>query len=148
MTSAVLYVYSLDKEYVLQLPSTLIITLEIEGQLTMCAKTVTHPGFQRYGIVGPWFLAQLSPVLIQSLSVYLASQVCKIWMVGLWVDGLLDGCKLWTVGPFDYYVEYQMDDYLTDSCAISPTAFFLKHGPYITDMCSIIVSYIYKITRT
>ena len=26
----------------------------------------------------------------------------EIWRLELWTDGLLDTCKLWTVGPFDY----------------------------------------------
>ena len=52
----------------------------------------------------------------------------EIWTIGLWMDGLLDGCKLWTVRPFDYYnVTYQMDDYTADSCAISPWAFLLDN---------------------
>ena len=51
----------------------------------------------------------------------------EIWTIGLWTAGLLDSCKLWTVGPFDCYnVKYQMDDYPTDSCAISPTAFLFS----------------------
>ena len=33
---------------------------------------------------------------------------------------------LWTVGPFDFNL-IQMDDYPTDSCAISPTDFLLLH---------------------
>ena len=42
------------------------------------------------------------------------------------MDGLLDGCKLWTVEPFNYYnAKYEMDDYPADSCAISPMAFLL-----------------------
>ena len=29
-------------------------------------------------------------------------------MIGLWTDELLELCKLWTVGPFDYYnIKYQ-----------------------------------------
>ena len=50
------------------------------------------------------FLAQLShSVLMQSVwrKPYIAS--LEIWTFGLWTDGLLDRCKLWTVGPFDYY---------------------------------------------
>ena len=44
----------------------------------------------------------------------------------IWKDGLLDCCKLWTVGPFDYYnVKYHMDHDPADSCAISRTAFLL-----------------------
>ena len=30
----------------------------------------------------------------------------QIQMIGIWTVGLLDGCKLWTVGPFDYYLLY------------------------------------------
>ena len=56
----------------------------------------------------------------------------EIWMIELWTDGMLNGCKLWTVRPFDftmfnnYNVKYQMDDYPADSCAISPTVFLLN----------------------
>ena len=27
----------------------------------------------------------------------------EIWTIGLRTDRLFDGCKFWTVGPFDYY---------------------------------------------
>ena len=71
------------------------------------------------------FLAQLShSVLKQSVwhKPYIAS--LEIWTIGLWMDGLLDSCKLWTVEPFDYYnITHQMNDYPADSCAISITAF-------------------------
>ena len=61
---------------------------------------------------------------------YIASM--EIWIIGLWTVGLLDcgtvgTLEIWTiglrtVGPFDYNL-IQMDDYLADSCVISPTAF-------------------------
>ena len=38
----------------------------------------------------------------------------------------------WTFGPFDYKLIH-MDDYLADSCTISPTAFlFLIYKAYIS----------------
>ena len=67
------------------------------------------------------FLVQLSrcPCTITLHKPYIAS--LEIWMIRLWTDGLLGSCKLWTVGPFDYYnVTYQMDDYPS---AINPAAF-------------------------
>ena len=54
------------------------------------------------------FLAQLSrcAYTITFRKPYITS--LEIWMIGLWADGLLDRCKLWTVGPFDYHnVKYQ-----------------------------------------
>ena len=83
------------------------------------------------------FFAQLShSVLMQSVwrKPYIAS--LEIWMIGLWMDGLLDSCKLWTVGPLDYYnVKYQMDDYPADSCAISPTEVGAPNGKSCIHPC-------------
>ena len=73
-----------------------------------------------------YFLAQLSRCVyaITFRKPFIAS--LEIWMIGLWMDELLESCKLWTVGLFNYYnVTYQMDDYPADSCATSPTAFLL-----------------------
>ena len=58
----------------------------------------------------------------------------EIWTIGLWTNGLLDSCKLWHVGPFNYYnVKYQIDSYSADSCAISPSAFLLLNMSIQTD---------------
>ena len=41
----------------------------------------------------------------------MAALMIELWKVGNPDDWTLDCCKLWTVGPFDYYnVKYQMDD--------------------------------------
>ena len=80
---------------------------------------------------GTYFLAQLAryAYTITFRRPYIAS--LEIWTTGLWTDGLLDSCKLWTVGPFDNYnVTYQRDDFPVDSCAISPTAFLLQKIPH------------------
>ena len=46
-------------------------------------------------------------IFIFSTAVLMQSDLCKpyieVWKLGLWTDGLLDSCELWTVGSFDYY---------------------------------------------
>ena len=61
-----------------------------------------------YIAVYVYYLAQLSccAYMITFRKPYIAS--LEIWKIGLWMDGLLDSCKLWTVGPLDSYnVKYQ-----------------------------------------
>ena len=92
----------------------------------------------RYGHVNPvhsGFLAQLShcAYTITFRKPYIASQ--KIWTIGL---GTVRWLKIWTiglrtVGPFDYDL-IQIDDYPTDSCTISSSAFLLLPSGSSSDL--------------
>ena len=70
----------------------------------------------------------IQAIIFENFQYNLSFYICMCpnlddWTLDCWMVGNLDD---WSVGPFDYNL-IQMDDYTTDSCAISLSAFLLAH---------------------